>query len=314
MGKSQEEKELDALQSLDKKDLGKVNKEEILNPKVIDARLSFLNTLEVDKSNMLYQGMFYPESWVFKTRAATGEEVVALSTINSEDPMSVDEGINEVLHACLKIEDTRTKQPVSVDRIYEFDRLWFLLFIRDHTMQNHENNISWKVGCQYCEEKELEVELSFDKLVQKEMTDVANKYFNSSTQTFEVKTKSYGVLKLQPTNLKRAQIFKDYLIECNEQRINPDKKFISLFPILINSENENDKDIINVLYTKYRNIIGDIKLFSLYKNLQEKLSVGIEQSIKSTCHKCRKEGVYEIQFPLGIHNIFVLPNIDSELL
>lgn len=316
--KSQEQnqKELEALESLEPSTgLGTVNKDEILKPKgAPDARLSFLSHIEIEKSNMNYGAMFYPENWIFKARAATGEEVVALSTINAEDPLSVDEGINEVLFACLRIEDKKTKKIIDVENIYEFDRLWFLLFIRDLTMQNKENDISWKVGCHHCEVKEMEIKLSFDSLVARPLSEIAKKYFNPSTQSFEVRTKSFGILKFQPTTIKRAKIYKDYLMSCAEKRINPDKKFMSMFPILINSDNENATDPEITLYTEYRRVIADLNLYSLYKNLQTELHVGIAESIKHTCEKCRKEGSYEITFPNGLHNIFVISDINSELL
>lgn len=313
--KSQEEKEIDALKSLDESNgIGKVNKESILNKKTIDSRLSLLNLIEIDKSNMLYKGMFYPETWVFKARAASGDEVVALSTINSEDPLSVDEGINSVLYSCLRIEDTRAKKIISVDNVFEFDRLWFLLFIRDMTMQNKEYNISYKVGCQHCDEKELEIVLSFDNLVEKQLTEYGKKYLNVATGGFIAQTASYGMIKMQPMTLKRAQIYKDYLNDCMAKRINPDAKFTSLLPMIITSDNENDPDIIQSLYAKYRKITGDLKLYSIYKKLHQEFSIGIEETIKCTCNKCRKEGSYEIQFPDGLNNIFIIPNIDSELL
>lgn len=314
------QQEMDALKSItteqeETKSLGKVNKKEMLNPKgPRDARLSFLKSIEVHKDSMLYKGKFYPEDWVFKARPATGEEIVAISTINPDDALSVDAAINEIIRCCITIKSKKLDKVISTENIFEFDRLWFLLFIRDLTISNRESQIKWSIGCKHCENPKMDIELTFNNLIEKPFTEIADKYFDASTQSFQVKTKSFGVIKIQPTTIKRANIYKEYFRDCSEKNINPDMKFLSLFNMMINSDNENEDKIMNKLYNIYMSIINDVYKLSLYKKLQEELVVGIEDTIVHVCEKCGKEGHYDIRFPNGINNIFIMSDFDSELL
>lgn len=278
-----------------------------------DTRLQSLQYIEANKEIMPYKAMFYPETWKFKCRAAMGAEIAAFSTIDAEDPMSVNDGINEILKSCLRIETGVGSGTVSYKNLYEFDRLWFVMFIRDLTMAHAEKSLNYEVKCEHCGESNT-VTLSFDNLCTIELSDIAKKYFNRDECAFIIPTKSYGTLKIQPTTIFRADLFKDWMLEEARKKGNPNKAFIKLFPLLLNSTNDHQPKALEQAQKDFFIISSDSRRLTLYMKLANELQVGLNQNIHYTCESCEREAQAGIQFPDGIANLFIDSDISSELL
>lgn len=278
-----------------------------------DERLNQLQYIEVNKDIMLYKGKFYPESWTFKCRAALGAEVAAFSTIDNEDPLSVNDGINELLKTCLRISD-KNGNNISWQNIYEFDRLFFLLFIRDLTMANPEQKIVYNERCPHCGEIN-EVSLSFDNMVEIPVSELAQRYWDPDTNAFMVATRSFGVLKFQPSTIKRANIFKDYMVDAaRKNQQNPSPAFMKMFWMFMNSDVEKQENAVKAAYMNFIQTSNDVKKFSLYARLEKELQLGLTQEIKYRCEHCERECRGQIQFPDGIQSLFYDTDISSELL
>lgn len=276
-----------------------------------DERLNQLQWIEVNKNIMNYKALFYPENWVFKCRAALGAEIANFSTIDNEDPLSVNDGINELLKTCCRIE--KNGIPLSYKNLYEFDRLWFVMFIRDLTMVNQEQKIHYEVSCEYCRESN-DVTLSYDNLETREMTDIAKKYYSQEENAFMVQTVSFGVMRFQPSTIFRAELFKEWMLEQAHHRQKPNAMFVKLFWMLVDSTNEREKDVVKKAYEKYIAISNNQKLLSLYLKLNTELQVGLTENLVYRCEHCEKEAHTEIQFPNGISNLLIMSDISSELL
>lgn len=278
-----------------------------------DERLQSLEYIEVNKDIMLYKAKFYPSSWVFKCRAALGAEVAAFSTIDNEDPLSVNDGINNLLKTCLRITDNNGNN-ISWQNIYEFDRLFFVMFIRDLTMQSAEQKIQYEQRCPHCGEPNT-VTFSFDNLIEMPVSELAQRYWDDSQNAFMVTTRSYGVIKIQPSTIKRANIFKDYMVEIarNNQQ-NPSPAFMKMFWMFMNSDTEKLEKAANAAYAQFIAVTNDVKKFSLYSKLEKDLQLGLTQEIKYTCSNCERECRGQISFPDGISGLFHYTDLDSELL
>lgn len=276
-----------------------------------DERLAMLQWIEVDKDIMNYKASFYPSEWVFKCRAALGAEIANFSTINNEDPISVIDGINEILKSCCRIE--KNGVPLSYKNLYEFDRLWFVMFIRDLTMVNQEQKIQYEVACEFCQEQNT-VTLSFDNLEARPLSDMAKKYYSREDCAFMVQTKTFGVLRFQPSTIFRADLFKDWMLDQARHNNKPNSMFVKLFWMLVDSTNERDKDVVKKAYEKYIAISNNPKMLSLYMKLNTELQVGLTENMIYRCEHCEKEAHAAIQFPDGISNLFLLSDISEELL
>lgn len=290
--------------------LGKIDTRHSFN---IDERLNQLKYIEVNRELMPYGSMFYPSGWVFKCRAAMGAEVANFSTIDNEEPMSVHEGINDLLKTCLRIEN-EDGATVSYRNLYEFDRLWFVLFIRDLTMQNTETKLVFDTNCEHCGEKNSVV-LSYDTLVTLELSDLAKKYFSPDHNAFVVRTKSYGDLILQPSTIHRAEILKEWMQEELRKKNTIDKSFIKMYWMLLNNSNDKGKNAMRDAQTEFLKIsTSDTKKVALYLKLADELQVGLSQEIKYNCQSCGREAHTGIRFPDGISNLFIPADISEELL
>lgn len=283
-------------------------------PKIMrDERLNQLAWLEVDKEIMLYKAIFYPENWKFKCRAALGAEIANFSTIDNEDPVSVNDGINALLKACLRIE-TGNGSVVSYKNLCEFDRLWFLLFIRDLTMQSTEQKVTFKVNCPHCGEENI-VEMSFDNLRAIELSELARKYYNANEHAFVVTTKSYGILKFEPSTIYRGEAYMNYILDIrNKGGKQPAASFSALYPLLLTRETEKNPKAVNTALAQYTAISNDARKLSLYMKLAKELNVGLEQEISYICEGCEKEAHAPVQFPDGISSLLLMSDISSELL
>lgn len=276
-----------------------------------DERLRQLEYIEVNKSNMNYAGELYPSSYIFKCRAALGAEIANFSTIDNEDPLSVNDGINEILKTCLVIENNGKK--ISYKNLNEMDRLWFVLFIRDLTMVETEQKIQYDTKCNLCFESNM-VTLSYDNFITKKFSDIAKKYWDVDECSFMVSTKSFGILKFQPSTIFRAELFKDWMINQSQKHNKPNATFVKLFWMLLNDDNQYDKDAVDKAYNDYIAISNDPKKLSVYIKLNEELSLGITEQITYKCEHCEKEALADIRFPDGINNILLMSDINSELL
>lgn len=291
--------------------LGKVD---IGRPKYdIDARLQQLRHIEVNRDIMLYRSMFYPTDWKFKCRAAFGAEVANFSTIDNEDPLSVHDGINDLLKNCLRIE-TGNGATVSYRKLYEFDRLWFVLFIRDLTMMNPETRLNYEASCEHCSEKNV-VTLSHDTLVETPLSDLAKKYFDEHERAFIVRTKSYGDIKIQPSNLHRAELLREWMQSEMQKKNTPDKSFIKLYWLLVNEDNDTFVDSVERARVKFIELSNsDPKKVAVYLKLASELQVGLSQEVKFICEQCGREAHTDIRFPDGISNLLLPADISEELL
>lgn len=278
-----------------------------------DERLNQLAWIEVNRDIMLYKGMFYPADWKIKARAALGAEIANFSTIDGEDPLSVNDGINEVLKACVRIE-TSTGAAISFRNLCEFDRLWMLLFVRDLTMQSTEQKLNYEVRCPHCQEPNT-IELSFDNLKEKPLSEMALKYFDADQCAFIVPTRSFGILKFQPSTIYRGEAFKDFMIENRRQnRKDPAAAFAKLYSLLLNRETERQPKAVNAALTQFIEISNNAKKLSLYLKLADELETALSQEITYICSSCEKEAQAAIQFPDGISSLLLMSDISEELL
>lgn len=291
--------------------LGKVS---TARPKYdIDERLHQLRHIEVNRDIMLYKSMFYPSDWKFKCRAAFGAEVANFSTIDNEDPLSVHDGINDLLKNCLRIED-ENGAVVSYRNLYEFDRLWFVLFIRDLTMMNPETRLNYESSCEHCGEKNT-VTLAHDTLVELELSDIAKKSFSPEENAFIVRTKSFGDLKFQPSTIHRAELLREWMQDEMKQKKTPDKSFVKLYWMLLNNENDKSKNAMKNAQAEFIALSNsNIKKVALYLKLASELQVGLSQEVKFTCEHCGREAHSDIRFPDGVSNLLLPSDISEELL
>ena len=98
--------------------------------------------IPVNRELMGLRSYFYPEDWQFRIRPATVEAIRNWSNIDESNPFAVDDVLNEVLKSCLSIVTAQGQIPWG--NINSWDRLYFLLLIREYTFIDGENKLNYE--------------------------------------------------------------------------------------------------------------------------------------------------------------------------
>ena len=106
--------------------------------------------IPVDRRLLGVRDKFYPADWRFKIKPADVEAIKNWSTLNADSANSIDDVFNEILKWCLAIEDG-AHNPLPWNRIYSWDRFFFVLLIREYTMKQGESKIEWVEDCINCD-------------------------------------------------------------------------------------------------------------------------------------------------------------------
>jgi hypothetical protein len=175
--------------------------------------------------------------------------------------------------------------------------------------------LTYTVKCEKCGSSS-EIVLEYFNLRVKPFGELANKYLIKEAGAFMVNTRSYGILKIQPSNIYRATLYKDFITSENRRNSQVDVLFAKLYWLFLNDDNQFEKDAMENAYAEYMDVKNDPKKLSLYMKLMEELSCVVLDEIEFTCasEKCGVLGVTPIQFPNGLENLFLYTDIDSELL
>ena len=95
--------------------------------------------MTVDRKLLGERDVFYPEEWEFRIKPATVEAIRNWSTIDEENPNSIDIVFDEILKACLKI--VTPNGPLPWSQINTWDRVFFVLLIREYTFINGDSKV-----------------------------------------------------------------------------------------------------------------------------------------------------------------------------
>ena len=279
----------------------------------VDKRTLRIGWYGIAREDLPYGGILYPADWKFEIRAASGKEIAYFSTINTEDPLSVLDGINQVIRSCVKI--ISNNGLVSPTNIYEIDRMWFLLKIRDFTMPERENALIIKEKCPFkCSDEENQIELTCDNLVYKPLSEFALKYVDRERGGFTVKTK-IGDIHFTPSTIEQSEIYKEWFMAQPEYQ--RDARFAARFHMYINPNfkaGKNPTDLIQDAYNNFYAISMETKKFAIYMKIEREIAPAIDDQIKYICPVCGKEVHTMLRFPGGLQDIFLINDIDSEFL
>jgi hypothetical protein len=143
--------------------------------------------LEIYSENFPTKGIFYAKDARFLIRAASVNEIKQFSTMNEEDPYSVDEALNQILKSCLTFREGSSMR--SFKDLKEEDRIYVILAIRELTFVKGENKLSITSICKDCGH-ENHIDITKDSFEANEPSEKLMRYYNEETRRFDVQTKS----------------------------------------------------------------------------------------------------------------------------
>ena len=264
--------------------------------------------MDVDKRLLGERAKFYPESWQFRIRPATVEAVRNWSTIDDENPNSIDDVFNEILKSCLSI--VTPEGPLPWGNVRSWDRFYFILLIRQYTFVQGESKLEFTEDCPNCDNP-VTFTLSSTAL-EFEMPDPeVMPYFDEDTQTWNIDPTEYEVNE-EPITLDLATLAKDaaiksWLIARIQEKKKIDNVFVRFLPWLAPSINKDDKLAqrqIREFEMKFKS--WDTEMFSLMDEIIRNIAVTPATRLLTRCPVCGEEVAADIRFPNGVRSLFAL--------
>jgi len=263
--------------------------------------------MDVDKRLLGDRAIFYPEDWQFKIRPATVEAVRNWSTIDDENPNSVDDVFNEILKSCLAI--VTPNGPLPWGNIRSWDRFFFILLIREYTFIDGEKKVEFTEDCPNCDNP-----VTFTLNSQSLMYDMPDpdvmKYFSSEEQNWLIDPEEYDVewpekiVLYLPTLEKDANI-KAWLIDRVQNKKKVDNVFVKFLPWLapkISKDLQIAQRQIREYEVKFKS--WDTEMFSFMDEVINNITVMPSTNLVQTCPTCGEEVTAAISFQDGIRSLF----------
>jgi hypothetical protein len=264
---------------------------------------------EIYAENFPSRGLFYPSSARFFVRSAAVKEIRHFSTINEQDPFSIDEALNEILKGCLMIRFPG-KQTTFKD-LREEDRIFIILTIRELTFVKGENKLVVKKVCGDCG-FDNDIEINNHTLEPTELGEVAMKYYDEEKRYFIFNTKSSGKIEMAAPSIGVMMEVTKYIKNQQEEGRKIDQSFIKVLPYMMTDWRGLTQERIKNLEVEFMQWTA-AKYQNMF-NLTDMIRVGVKETMKKECDKCGSEVAAPISFPGGIKSLFVISDISGELL
>ena len=258
-------------------------------------------------------GIFYPAGTKINIRAARAAEIKHWSTLNDRDLFDIEDKLNHIMKECTKVQ-APGKMMMWKD-ILEEDRIYVILAIRDLTFKQGENKLQITKACDECGCQNT-LEINNKNWQYNKLPEDIYKYYDESTNSLMIQTKSYGVIKMRPPSIGIMATISAYVQDKRSKGEKWDQSYIQILPYLRDEwRGFKDKDIFEgqVDYQGW-----DDKKYTLYYRSAEKIKVGVKPDLAVACKDCGAEVTAQVDFQSGggLKKIFVpdISDIAGELL
>ena len=268
--------------------------------------------IPVDKVLLGERANFYPEEWEFRIRPATVEAIRNWSNIDEKNPFAVDDVLNEVLKSCLSIVTSQGQIPWG--NINSWDRLYFLLLIREYTFIEGENKLRYEEDCPECDNP-IEFELTSSAIMYEFPDEEVIKYYDVNQRCWMIDPEEFDVnastVKLYLPTVEKDANIKAWWID--RMQNNPNKKteqaFLRFLPWLtakISKDLDVAKKQIKSLESTFKN--WDIEMFTFMDEVLRNINVTPKDKLVMKCPICGEEVTAPVRFPNSVSDLFNVPN------
>ena len=268
--------------------------------------------IPVDRDKMGLRSYFYPEDWQFRIRPATVEAIRNWSNIDETNPFAVDDVLNEVLKACLSIVTSQGQIPWG--NVNSWDRLYFLLLIREFTFINGENKLKYDDDCPECDNP-VTFELTSNSLLYDYPDEEIIKYYDINQRCWMIDPVEYEV-DHEPVYLYLPTLEKDSAIKAwyidrvqNQPNKKTEQAFVRFLPWMtpkISKDLDISKKQIKSLEATFKS--WDIEMFTFMDEVLKNIIVTPKDKLIMTCPVCGEEVTAQIRFPNNISDLFNVQN------
>ena len=250
-------------------------------------------------------GRFYPDNTRISIRAARVDEIREFSAIDENDIKDVTDKLTYMVSQCVKVYYGNV--PGSYRDLLAADRIVLILKIREITFLDGMSSIKLPVPANACEtagcKPQETIIFNSTKLNFTTPAPELEKYYDSVNKCYNVKTKSFGVIRLYPPSIGVNSIISNWIVDQANEQKKIDAALTEILQYLVgNWRKLNNNSIFNTL--------GELSAwstekFALVYRLIEKINIGIEFELKEKCETCGGEITVPITFPDGYKSLFV---------
>ncbi len=274
----------------------------------IEADSDYLNILLTD----LPHGIFYHDGVKISIRPLKTKEIQSFAVVDERNPYDVMVKLNELLSACVKIENIVTKEPMAYTDIFDGDRDTIILIIAKASAK-FGRKIEKLVKCACGIENKLEL-IPMNYVYKKHSPDI-EPWFNPSTKRYELRLKSGAAIDLAPPTIGLVQDINNYMLvkaTKSQGKDTPNITFMQTVPYIKAGKGVKNMTFEQMEQEEYNFQHMNDELFMFTYEAIDMISFGIEEC-KSTC-KCGREVKAKFGFPNGARALFIIPNSFRELI
>jgi len=268
--------------------------------------------IPVNRELLGTRSYFYPEDWQFRIRPATVEAIRNWSNIDENNPLAVDDVLNEVLKSCISIVTSQGQIPWG--NINSWDRLYFLLLIREFTFIEGEHKLNYEDYCPECDNP-ITFELSSSSLLYEFPDDDVIKYYDVNQRCWMIDPQEFDVnyepIRFYIPTLEKDAAIKSWWIDRTQNQ--PNKKteqaFIRFLPWMaskISKDLDISKKQISSLEKTFKS--WDMETFTFMNEVLKNIVVTPKDKLIMKCPVCGEEVTAQIRFPNNISDLFNVQN------
>lgn len=251
-------------------------------------------------------GEFYPDGTMISIRPVKTKEMQSFAVVNEKNPYDVQVKLNELLSACLKIENVVSRAPMSYLDIIDGDRDTIAIVLAKASAK-YGKKIEKVVKCT-CS-LDVNIELIPANYTYKTHHEKMINFFNKDTKRYEFKLNTGASIKLAPPTIGLAQAINNYIIVKSAKSGNketPNLAFMQTFPYIQAGKGVKTMEYDEIAQAEYEFSKMNDDLFQFTYEAIDMIAFGIED-VKSTC-TCGREVHTHFGFPDGARNLFFIRN------
>ena len=268
--------------------------------------------IDVDRALLGERDVFYPANWRFRIRPATVEAIRNWSTLDDENPNSIDDVFNEILKACVSI--ITPMGPIPVGNICSWDRFFFLLLVREYTFTQGESQIKYEEDCIECDNP-VTFKLTSTNLMFEMPDPEVMPFYDQESRTWKIIPEEFDINGQAPLTLHIPTVEKDanikaWLISRLQENRNRkiDQTFIK-FLMWLAPKISKDATIAQKQIREYEMIYKswDTEMFGFMDDVIRNIIVNPSTKLTAKCEVCGEEMTSDIRFPNSIRDLFNVP-------
>lgn len=262
------------------------------------------------------KGRYYPENTRISIRAAKVQEIREFSTIDEKNVKDVTDKMTYIISQCVKVYYGNTLG--NYKDIVTADRIVLILKIRELTFIDGGSNIKIPVPSGACKtvgcKPQEYIDFNSNSLTFIDADPLMEKYYDAAHKCYNVSTKKFGTITIYVPNIGVSTAITDWVVEQQRENKKIEASLAEILQFMIKDwRGLTDKAI----FSKLTELAGwSSEKFTLIYRLVEKINVGIEFDVTTTCESCGGEIKVPITFPDGYKSLFVptISDIRGELL